>query len=325
MSRERDVLARLVAPLATREVFLDCTNWRGQRRVRRVEPSDIVYAATEWHPAPQWLLCALDLEKRQMRSFALAGIHGFSTELPPAPPAPEAAPDEATLALWERITSDATPGPWWPGPGDELGLEVMAGEPARPQATREERKGQTSVACTHGSEANQVFIALARSAMPKLIAALRQARAAEQTWRVSTEGALAMLKTAQRERDEALSGDAYDGMARKLADRTEDVLRAEEALRQARAERVAMGERAVDEGRLLQARLAYAQTDRDEARAEATAAEGVIEAAQDAARALREHDHACADQDEPTRRRTCAACVGERLSRALTAHGGRRG
>jgi DNA segregation ATPase FtsK/SpoIIIE-like protein len=55
--------------------YIDYTNWRGERSYRRVRPLRVVFENNEWHPDTQWLLEAIDLEKEQVRTFAMAGIH----------------------------------------------------------------------------------------------------------------------------------------------------------------------------------------------------------------------------------------------------------
>lgn len=49
-------------------------NHRGERVYRRILPRSIRFAATEWHPEPQWLLEALDLDRNVERSFALEWV-----------------------------------------------------------------------------------------------------------------------------------------------------------------------------------------------------------------------------------------------------------
>ena len=47
-------------------------NWRGEVSERNIVPQSVWFGATEWHPEPQWLLSALDLDKGAVRDFALA-------------------------------------------------------------------------------------------------------------------------------------------------------------------------------------------------------------------------------------------------------------
>lgn len=58
-------------------VDIDYTNWHGERAVRRIIPlaKSIQFGATDWHPSPQWLFEAWDLEKNAYRTFAIKDIH----------------------------------------------------------------------------------------------------------------------------------------------------------------------------------------------------------------------------------------------------------
>lgn len=58
-------------------VEIDYTNWRGERSKRRILPQRVVWENNEWHPDTQWLLEAIDIEKREARTFALANIHSW--------------------------------------------------------------------------------------------------------------------------------------------------------------------------------------------------------------------------------------------------------
>lgn len=62
-------------------VALMYTNWRGDTALRTVLPQRIWYGATEWHPDPQWLLTAVDVDKGVERDFALTGFASPSTEV----------------------------------------------------------------------------------------------------------------------------------------------------------------------------------------------------------------------------------------------------
>ncbi len=46
-------------------------NWQGKIGVRTARVIRLTYGATEWHPEPQWLLEAFDIEKNAVRAFAL--------------------------------------------------------------------------------------------------------------------------------------------------------------------------------------------------------------------------------------------------------------
>jgi predicted DNA-binding transcriptional regulator YafY len=50
------------------------TNWRGETGRRKIVPEKIWFGQTEWHPEDQWLLDALDIEKNELRNFAMKDI-----------------------------------------------------------------------------------------------------------------------------------------------------------------------------------------------------------------------------------------------------------
>jgi hypothetical protein len=63
-------------PLPLGEIIIDYTNWKGERRERRVLPRTLWFGTTEHHPGePQWFILALDVEKGKTRDFALKDIH----------------------------------------------------------------------------------------------------------------------------------------------------------------------------------------------------------------------------------------------------------
>lgn len=49
-------------------------NWKGETANRHIFPTGVRFAATEWHPEPQWLLDAWDMDKDAYRSFAMRDI-----------------------------------------------------------------------------------------------------------------------------------------------------------------------------------------------------------------------------------------------------------
>jgi predicted DNA-binding transcriptional regulator YafY len=61
-----------------RAVQLDYTNWKGERRWRRVLPQSLWYGTTSYHPTPQWFIRAVDLEKNAVRDFAVKDLHGVT-------------------------------------------------------------------------------------------------------------------------------------------------------------------------------------------------------------------------------------------------------
>ncbi len=44
---------------------------------RRIEPKSIEFTSTKWHPIPQWLLVAYDIDKQVIRRFALKDIKNW--------------------------------------------------------------------------------------------------------------------------------------------------------------------------------------------------------------------------------------------------------
>lgn len=59
-------------------VTIDYTNWRGERRTRKIIPLCIKFEANKWHRIPQWLLLAIDMETTGEKTFALSGIHSWT-------------------------------------------------------------------------------------------------------------------------------------------------------------------------------------------------------------------------------------------------------
>lgn len=57
-----------------KQVTITYTNYRGETGKRTIEPIKIWFGATKWHPEPQWLLDAIDIDKQAERSFALKDI-----------------------------------------------------------------------------------------------------------------------------------------------------------------------------------------------------------------------------------------------------------
>ena len=47
------------------------TNWRGEVTARHIRPMRIYFGSTDWHPEEQWLMEAMDLDKQQVRVFAM--------------------------------------------------------------------------------------------------------------------------------------------------------------------------------------------------------------------------------------------------------------
>lgn len=64
-----------------RRIEIDYTNHRGERRRRVIVPviGSLRFQATEWHPHPQWVIDAADVEKGEIRTFAVQDIHAWGT------------------------------------------------------------------------------------------------------------------------------------------------------------------------------------------------------------------------------------------------------
>lgn len=60
-------------------VIIDYTNWRGERRNRRITPRPpLAFCRTDWHPVEQWILRARDEDIGEDREFALKDIHSWT-------------------------------------------------------------------------------------------------------------------------------------------------------------------------------------------------------------------------------------------------------
>lgn len=48
----------------------------GAQRLRKIQPLMLWHGSTNWHPEPQWLLTAIDLDDpgKPMKDFAMSGI-----------------------------------------------------------------------------------------------------------------------------------------------------------------------------------------------------------------------------------------------------------
>lgn len=57
------------------KLVFEYTNWRGEKRTRKVAPFRVWYGATEWHPVPQLLLEGYCHDAMAKRDFAIADIN----------------------------------------------------------------------------------------------------------------------------------------------------------------------------------------------------------------------------------------------------------
>ena len=52
-------------------IKFDYVNWRGVKGERKARAIEIYHGSTEYHPEDQWLLEAMDLDKNEIRIFAM--------------------------------------------------------------------------------------------------------------------------------------------------------------------------------------------------------------------------------------------------------------
>jgi len=76
-------LASAVQAYDPTTIVIDYTNYRGERARRRILPNRLWFGAAEWHPEPQWILDAWDIEKGAIRSFAMRDVHSWEPETQP--------------------------------------------------------------------------------------------------------------------------------------------------------------------------------------------------------------------------------------------------
>jgi predicted DNA-binding transcriptional regulator YafY len=62
---------------SSREVSILYRNWKGEVAWRRIVPLSISFESSQWHPVPQWIMRALDIDKEAERSFAIADIQNW--------------------------------------------------------------------------------------------------------------------------------------------------------------------------------------------------------------------------------------------------------
>ena len=67
-------------------VVIRYTNYRGETAVRRIVPIQIHFTSTEWHPEPQWVMEAFDLDRGAERSFAMKEILDWNISENPVSP-----------------------------------------------------------------------------------------------------------------------------------------------------------------------------------------------------------------------------------------------
>ena len=60
------------------EVTFVYRNWRGEPAACRVGAMSVWFGSTKWHPEPQWLMRAIDLEKMETRDFSMKDMTDVS-------------------------------------------------------------------------------------------------------------------------------------------------------------------------------------------------------------------------------------------------------
>lgn len=99
--------SRHVAPpaLPGQHVLIDYTNWRGERSIRPIVPNmeSLWYGFNDWHKEAQWLLDAYDVEKGDIRTFAMKDIHSWRSVRDGSPEGQ----DPQGLGLQDDSPSDA--------------------------------------------------------------------------------------------------------------------------------------------------------------------------------------------------------------------------
>jgi predicted DNA-binding transcriptional regulator YafY len=59
---------------SVRPITFTYRNWRGEVAERIASPTGLWFGASDHHPRPQWLMDAMDLERKAVRSFAVADM-----------------------------------------------------------------------------------------------------------------------------------------------------------------------------------------------------------------------------------------------------------
>lgn len=73
---EKSVTLDWPTPPAEKVVKIDYTNHRGERSVRQIQPLMLQFGMSMYHPK-EWVIVAYDLDKCEIRHFALKSIHNW--------------------------------------------------------------------------------------------------------------------------------------------------------------------------------------------------------------------------------------------------------
>ena len=91
-----EMVAQFAAPPDV--LHITYTNWKGERGRRSILPGRLLWGSNRWHPEPQWLVEALDMDKCATRTFALRAMRVLDRLVYPAPARPAAPAPERELA-----------------------------------------------------------------------------------------------------------------------------------------------------------------------------------------------------------------------------------
>lgn len=78
-----NVIDENVPPLALTSITpkmvltMEYKNWRGEVAIRTIVPVEIWFGKTDWHPEQQWFIKATDVDKSEIRDFALRDCKWF--------------------------------------------------------------------------------------------------------------------------------------------------------------------------------------------------------------------------------------------------------
>lgn len=68
----------IISSQQSQVVTFSYTNYKGILSNRSVQPIEIRFGSTEWHQDAQWLLKAFDLDKNDIREFAVKDIKNWN-------------------------------------------------------------------------------------------------------------------------------------------------------------------------------------------------------------------------------------------------------
>ena len=69
-----------VMPELHKIVTISYKNWKGVCSWRRILPLEIWFGMTKWHPKQQYFLKAQDLNKNEVRDFAMSDINEWKSD-----------------------------------------------------------------------------------------------------------------------------------------------------------------------------------------------------------------------------------------------------